>query len=150
MMRITMPSQSPQRRINLAIAGLGNCAASLIEGLAWYRQHPDDDAGLLFSVLAGYTVRDINVVVAFDVAKGKVGVPVRQAIYQAPNNFVRIEQAQVDCMAPVLRGPTLDGHPAHLARFVDEVADEPIDVAAALRDHHADVLINLLPTGSVE
>lgn len=138
------------RRINLAIVGLGNCAASLIEGISWYRQHPADDGGLLFPTLGGYSVRDIEVVVAFDIAVGKVGAPVRQAIYQAPNNFVRRDDAHVDCAAPVLRGPTLDGNPAHLARFVTEVATEPIDVAAALRDHRAQVVINLLPTGSIE
>jgi len=144
-----MRSTPIPRRINLAIAGLGNCAASLVEGISWYCQHPGDDGGLLFPLLGGYTVRDIDVVVAFDIAMGKVGAPVQQAIYQAPNNFVRLDVG-VDCAAPALRGPTLDGNPAHLAHFVSESAEEAVDVAAALRDYHADVLINLLPTGSLE
>jgi myo-inositol-1-phosphate synthase len=145
-----MRATPTSRRINIAIAGLGNCAASLIEGIAWYRQHRAANNGLLFPVLGGYAVRDIDVVVAFDVAAGKVGAPVQQAIYEAPNNFVRIDDVQVDCAAAVLRGPTLDGNPAHLARFVTESAEDAVDVAAALRDHHADIVINLLPTGSVE
>src|SRR5690242_16057197 len=104
-----MQSATTKRPIKLAVAGLGNCAASLIEGIHFYRQHPSDDRGLLFPMLGGYSVRDIDIVVAFDIAQGKVGVPVRQAIYHAPNNFVRIDGVQIDSAAPVLRGPTLDG-----------------------------------------
>ena len=115
-----MKEATISRQIKLAIAGLGNCAGSLIEGLSFYRQHPADDSGLLFPILGGYSVRDIDVVVAFDIAQGKVGIPVRQAMYHAPNNFVRIDDVRVDCAAPVLRGPTLDGNPEHLARFVTE------------------------------
>jgi myo-inositol-1-phosphate synthase len=145
-----MKAATTARRIRLAIAGLGNCAASLIEGLSYYCQHPADDGGLLFPTLGGYAVRDIDVVVAFDIAQGKVGVPVRQAVYHAPNNFVRIDSVRVDCAAPVLRGPTLDGNPEHLARFVTESDQETVDVTAALRDYRAGVLVNLLPTGSIE
>jgi myo-inositol-1-phosphate synthase len=145
-----MNATTTSRRINLAIAGLGNCAGSLIEGLSFYRQHPAEDGGLLFPILGGYSVRDIDVVVVFDIAQGKVGRPVRQAIYHEPNNFVRIDGVQVDWAAPVLRGPTLDGNPEHLARFVTESDQETVDVTAALRDYRANVLVNLLPTGSIE
>lgn len=145
-----MEAANSKRRINLAIAGLGNCAASLVEGIAFYRQNPETDAGLLFPQLAGYSVRDIEVVIAFDIAQPKVGAPVREAIYQSPNLFTPIDGVRVEADAPVLRGPTLDGNPAHLARFVAESDQDPVDVAAALRDHRADVLVNLLPTGSIE
>jgi myo-inositol-1-phosphate synthase len=145
-----MKAATSSRRIRLAIAGLGNCAASLIEGLCFYRQNPGNESGLLFPLLAGYSPRDIDVVVGFDISQAKVGAPVRQAIYQQPNNFVRIDDVQVDSIAPVLRAPTLDGNPEHLACFVTESEQEPVDIAAALRDYRADVLINLLPTGSIE
>src|SRR5437588_10071150 len=115
-----MPSNSASKRINVAIAGLGNCAASFIEGLCFYRQNPDIQTGLLFPTLCGYSVRNIDVVAAFDISHIKVGLPVREAIYQSPNNFVRIKGVQVDSNARVFRGPTLDGNPGHLARFVDE------------------------------
>jgi myo-inositol-1-phosphate synthase len=149
-MEQAMQTTPTSRRISIAIAGLGNCAASLIEGLAFYRKHPTCDHGLLFPVLGDYTVRDIDVVLAFDIARAKVGAPVRQAMYEQPNNFVRIDDIQVDCGAPVLRGPTLDGNPEHLARFVAESDQEPVDVVAALRDYRVDVLVNLLPTGSIQ
>jgi myo-inositol-1-phosphate synthase len=101
-------------------------------------------------LLAGYAVGDIEVVAAFDVARDKVGRPLREAIYQTPNNFVRIPQVTVRESTVVMRGPSLDGNPAHLARLVPESPTRPVDVEALLRENHADVLVNLLPTGSLE
>lgn len=144
-----MTSDGASKRINVAIAGLGNCAASFIEGLCFYRQYPDLDTGLLFPALCGYSVRDIEVVTAFDISLTKVGLPMSEAMYQPPNNFVRIQDLHVDGRARVFRGPTLDGNPEHLARFVEESLLEEDDVVSILRDHHVDVLVNLLPTGSI-
>jgi myo-inositol-1-phosphate synthase len=136
-------------RINVALAGLGNCAGSLIEGLAFYRQNPHTDHGLLFSSLCGYSVRDIHMVAAFDISREKVGLPLREAIYKPPNNFVRLPSVTVETDARVFRGPTLDGNPDHLARFVGESPRSPNDVAGILKDAGADILLNLLPTGSI-
>src|SRR6266498_6076510 len=96
------------KSIKVAIAGLGNCASSLIEGIQYYRQNPDSEAGLLFPVLCGYSVCDIEIAVAFDISNRKVGKLVKEAIYQSPNNFIRIPGLQVDGTARVFRGPTLD------------------------------------------
>ena len=136
--------------IRVAIAGLGNCAASLIEGIQYYRQNPESNEGLLFPHLACYSVRDIDVVVAFDISSLKVNKLVRDAIYETPNNFVRIPDVHMDDDARVFRGPTLDGNPEHLARFVPESSGEPVDVVSVLKDNGVDVLVNLLPTGSFE
>src|SRR4030095_10531374 len=87
---------SNSKYIRVAIAGLGNCASSLIEGIQYYRQGPDLESGLLFPTLCDYSVRDIEVVTAFDVSSLKVGRLVKEAIYQSPNNFVRIPDVQVD------------------------------------------------------
>ena len=136
--------------IRVAIAGLGNCASSLIEGIQYYRQNPESDEGLLFPTLACYSVRDIDIVTAFDISSLKVGKFVKEAIYQSPNNFVRVPNVHVDGTARVFRGPTLDGNPEHLARFVPESREEPIDVVSLLKDNGVEVLVNLLPTGSFE
>lgn len=138
------------KQIKVAIAGLGNCASSLIEGITYYRQHPETGDGLLFPILAGYTVCDIEIVAAFDISALKVGKPVSEAIYQQPNNFVRINGVKVENQTLVQRGPTLDGNPEHLARFVDDSPSQPVDVVSVLKDSKADVLVNLLPTGSVK
>src|SRR5438067_2411743 len=142
-----MTSYDASKRIYVAIAGLGNCAASFIEGFCFYRQYPDIDTGLLFPVLCGYRVQNIEVLAAFDISLTKVGLSVREAMYQPPNNFVRIKDLHVDSQAHVFRGPTLDGNPEHLARFVEESALQAEDVVSILRDHYVDVLVNLLPTG---
>jgi len=140
----------PSPPIRLAIAGLGNCASSLIEGLSYYRAHPHCTTGLLFPRLAGYALSDIEVVAVFDVSELKVGRSVAEAIYEAPNNFVRLPQAEVTSAVIVERGPTLDGNPEHLACFVPESPAPVADVVAVLRQSGAQVLINLLPTGSLE
>jgi myo-inositol-1-phosphate synthase len=140
-----------EQGIRLAVAGVGNCASSLIEGIAHYRQDLDNTRGLLFPVLGGYAVSDIEVVAAFDVSSRKVGRPLGEAILQAPNNFVRIvPEVRVDNRTVVQRGPTLDGNPPHLAVLVNESTAKPVDVAAVLKERQCDVLVNLLPTGSVE
>ncbi len=129
-----MTSNGASKRINVAIAGLGNCAASFIEGLCFYRQYPDINTGLLFPALCGYSVRDIEVVTAFDISLTKVGLPMSEAMYQPPNNFVRLQDLHVDGRARVFRGPTLDGNPEHLARFVEESPLEEEDVVSILKD----------------
>src|SRR5215216_2485860 len=141
-----MKTMEDSNHIRVAIAGLGNCAASLIEGIQYYRQNPQSNEGLLFPNLGCYSVRDIDIVTAFDISSLKVGKLVKKAIYQAPNNFVRIPDVHVDGTARVFRGPTLDGNPEHLARFVHESDEKPVDVISVLKGLDIDVLVNLLPT----
>ncbi len=136
--------------IRVGVVGLGNCASSFIEGLSFYRQYMDCNDGLLFPRLAGFTVRDIDVVLAFDVSSAKVNRPIPEAMYQPPNNFRRIEGITVSMQGPVLRGPTMDGNPSHLASLVPESDLPPVDVAQSLINHYIHVVVNLLPTGSIE
>ena len=138
------------KKINVAIAGLGNCASGLIEGICYYRQRPETDEGLLFPMLCGYSVRDIEIVAGFDISISKVGHPLNEAIYQSPNNFVRIKDVHVDFNASVFRAPTLDGNPEHLAKFVTESPLQPVDVSSILKEHKTHILVNLLPTGSIQ
>lgn len=137
-------------KIRVAIAGVGNCAASLIEGLEFYRQNPDNDDGLLFPNLAGYNVRDINIALAIDISSSKVGKSLSEAIYEYPNNFVRQRIIGFSSNVTVVRGPTLDGNPPHLAHYVHESESQPVDISGILADSNIDVLVNLLPTGSIE
>ena len=136
--------------IRVAIAGIGNCAGSLFDGIAFYRANPHCNAGLLFPTLAGYRVSDIELVAGFDISADKVGKRLSDAIEAPPNNFVRTSEMSMTCDALVYRAPTLDGNPPHLARFVTESPREPENVAEILRQTCTDVLLNLLPTGSLE
>jgi myo-inositol-1-phosphate synthase len=136
-------------KIRLAIAGVGNCASSLVQGIEHYRDaDPADQVpGLMHVDLGGYHVRDIEVVAAFDVDADKVGVDVSKAIFAGRNNTVRF--ADVDDLAvPVLRGPTLDGFGEFYRQECVESPAEPVDVALALREARADVLVSYLPVGS--
>lgn len=135
--------------IRVAIVGVGNCAGSLVEGIHYYRAYPDAP-GLLFPRLGGFAVGDLRVVCAFDVSEDKVGKTVGEAIYAAPNNFVRLDIDDLNEPAMVYRGPTLDGNPKHLQVFVKESPEAPADVVSILRRERVDVVVNLLPTGSVE
>ena len=137
--------------IRLAIAGVGNCASSLVQGIEYYKDaDPTEDVpGLMHVDLGGYHVRDIEVVAAFDVDADKVGIDVAKAIHAGPNNTIRFADVP-DLGVTVLRGPTLDGFGEFYTQECEESPAEPVDVAQALRDAQADVLVSYLPVGSEE
>jgi myo-inositol-1-phosphate synthase len=143
-------SQRPDR-IRLAIAGVGNCASSLVQGLVYYRDADPADAvpGLMHVVLGGYHVRDVQVVAAFDVDAAKVGLDVGKAIFSGQNNTVKFASVG-ELGVEVQRGPTFDGLGRYYRETVEESPVEPVDVAAALRAARADVLVSYLPVGSDE
>ena len=135
--------------IRLAIAGVGNCASSLIQGLEYYKSaHPDDEVpGLMHVVLGGYHVRDIEVVAAFDVDAEKVGLDVGKAIYASQNNTLRFAEVG-EVGVTVQRGPTLDGLGKYYRQTIEESPAPAVDVAEVLRQTAADVLVSYLPVGS--
>jgi myo-inositol-1-phosphate synthase len=136
-------------KIRLAIAGVGNCASSLVQGLEFYRDADPADAvpGLMHVDLGGYHIRDIEVVAAFDVDADKVGVDVAKAIFSGPNNTIRF--ADVGTLGvTVQRGPTFDGFGEYYRQVCEESPEEPVDVTQVLRDIQADVLVSYLPVGS--
>jgi myo-inositol-1-phosphate synthase len=136
-------------KIRLAIAGVGNCASSLVQGIEYYQDaDPADQVpGLMHVDLGGYHVRDIEVVTAFDVDADKVGVDVSKAIFAGRNNTIRFTDVD-DLGVRVLRGPTLDGFGEFYRQQCVESPAEPVDVTQALREAQADVLVSYLPVGS--
>src|SRR5262245_17225934 len=136
-------------RIRVAIAGIGNCASSLVQGVEYYRNaDPTDDVpGLMHVVLGGYHVGDVDFVAAFDVDAAKVGLDLGKAIYAGTNNTIRFATVG-DLGVPVLRAPTFDGLGKYYRETIEESPAEPIDVVRALRDARADVLVGYLPVGS--
>ena len=138
-------------KIRLAIAGVGNCASSLVQGLEYYRHaDPTEDVpGLMHVELGGYHVRAVEVVAAFDVDAAKVGLDVGKAIYSGQNNTIRFANVG-ELGVQVQRGPTLDGLGTFYRETIEESPAEAVDVAAALREARADVLVSYLPVGSEE
>ena len=96
--------------IRVAIAGVGNCASSLIQGIAYYKDaQPDDDVpGPHARLLGGYHVGDLESVAAFDVDAAKVGTDLGKAIFAGQNNTIRFAEVG-ELGVTVQRGPTLDG-----------------------------------------
>jgi myo-inositol-1-phosphate synthase len=137
--------------IRVAIAGVGNCASSLIQGIAYYGDAPPDETvpGLMHVVLGGYHVGDLELVAAFDVDATKVGTDLGKAIFSGQNNTVRFAEVG-ELGVTVQRGPTLDGLGRYYREVVEESPSAPVDVAQVLKDSRADVLVAYLPVGSEE
>ena len=142
------------KKIKLAIAGLGNCASSLIQGIEYYKNSDDGNCiGLMHRSVGGYRPGDIEVVAAFDIDERKVGRDVSDAIF-APPNCTKVFYPEVPYMGvEVKKGPVLDGVAPHMSSYEDNktfvVSDaEPCDVVGELEDSGAEVLINYMPVGS--
>ncbi|HVL93126.1 MAG TPA: inositol-3-phosphate synthase [Acidimicrobiales bacterium] len=135
--------------IKVAIAGVGNCASSLVQGVAYYRNADPDERvpGLMHVALGGYHVGDVEFVAAFDVDAAKVGLDLGKAIRAGQNNTVRFAPVG-ELGVLVQRGPTFDGLGKYYRQMVEESPAEPVDVAAVLAETGADVLVAYLPVGS--
>ena len=145
-------------RINIAIVGIGNCASSLLQGIAFYHknQKPKEIIGLMNWDIGGYKPHDIEVVVAFDIDKRKVGKNVSKAIFALPNCTTVFCKNVPESRANVKMGKILDGFSEHMKdynskfTFVLSNKKEPSqkDVVNTLKRSKADMLLNYLPVGS--
>jgi len=138
--------------IRVAIAGIGNCASALVQGVHYYRNANDDDRipGLMHVNFGGYHIKDIEFVAAFDINRLKIGKDLSEAVFTEPNccyKFANLPKLGVE----VLPAPILDGVAPHMRepfKVYDEKEVKPVDVAEVLRKTDADMLINFLPVGS--
>jgi myo-inositol-1-phosphate synthase len=144
------------REIRLAIAGVGNCTSSLVQGVYYYKDVKESDKfipGLMHPIIGGYKVSEIRPVVAFDVDARKVGKDLSEAIWAEPNCTQKFSDVHY-LGVKVLMGPVLDGVSERLKRYVEVSPEKSIDdvdeVAEILRKERVDVLVNNLPTASEE
>jgi len=142
------------KNIKVAIAGVGNCASALVQGVEYYRDRQGEGLdGVMRSSIGGYSCRDIEFVTAFDIDCRKVGRPLEQAIFAKPN-CTRVFQSALPVSNVIVQmGPVLDGVAAHMADYPDDAAFrpvdlEPTDVAAALMGSGAEILLCYLPVGA--
>jgi myo-inositol-1-phosphate synthase len=144
------------RQIRIAIAGTGNCASSLIQGIDYYRKMKATDyensCGLMHHNLGGYKPADIKVVAAFDIDKRKVGKPLHQAIFSRPN-CTKVFSTPPRIPVRVGMGHVLDGVAEHMRNHPEDrrfvVADrKPVDLVKVLNQTGAEILLNYLPVGS--
>jgi myo-inositol-1-phosphate synthase len=140
-----------QDKVRVAIIGVGNCANSLLQGVEYYKDAPDDKAvpGLMHVDLGGLHISDIEFVAAFDVVKGKVGVDLADAIWAHPNDTIKFASVPKTGIT-VSRGMTHDGIGKYLSEVVEKAEGPTDDVVGILKETGADVVVNYLPVGSEE
>jgi myo-inositol-1-phosphate synthase len=140
-----------QEKVRVAIIGVGNCANSFLQGLTYYREASPDQfvPGLMHVDLGGYHVADVEVVAAFDVVKGKVGVDLAEAIWAHPNDTIKFAEVAPTGIT-VSRGMTHDGIGKYLSQIVEKADGPTDDVVGILRERDVDVVVNYLPVGSEE
>ena len=142
------------KKIRLAIAGVGNCASSLVQGVEYYKgRNGTDFAGLMHARIGDWGPSDIEVVAAFDIDRRKVGKPVEEAIFAKPN-CTKVFQSALPLSGVVVQmGQVLDGVAPHMADYPDDEAfrpsdEDPVDVVKTLKDAKAEVLVCYMPVGS--
>lgn len=140
-------------QVNVAIAGVGSCASSLVQCVAMARSGQGGSLGVMFDHIGGYQVADLRFVACFDVDKAKVGLDLATAIQPPLTSATRY--LGVDPTGVIVEaGPALDGIGGKLTDVVAVHADaETADlrqVTERLRESGADVLVCLLPTGATQ
>jgi myo-inositol-1-phosphate synthase len=138
-----------QKKVRVAIIGIGNCANSLVQGVYYYQNAPDDQEipGLMHANLGGYHIRDIEFSAAFDVVTSKVGLDLSEAIWAEPNNPIKFTDVP-KLGVRVHRGMTHDGLGKYLLKKVKKAPGPTDDIVGILKSSKTDVVINFMPVGS--
>jgi myo-inositol-1-phosphate synthase len=143
--------------IQIGIIGVGNCASSLLQGIAYYRGKDYSDAiGILNWSINGYTPYDIEVVSAFDIDQRKVGKDVHDAIFQRPNCTKKFVDNIPKSGVKVSMGKILDGFSEHMKDYepdytfliCDQKEPSKSDIVNILKNSGTEMLLNYLPVGS--
>jgi myo-inositol-1-phosphate synthase len=144
-------AKSSNRKVRVAIIGVGNCASSFVQGLQYYKNARDDAQipGLMHVRLGGYHISDIEITCGIDVDKNKVGKDVCAAIFTEPNNTYKFTDVP-QLNAPVYRGMTHDGLGKYLSRIIEKAPGPTDDIVQILKDTQTDVVVSYLPVGSEE
>jgi len=137
------------KKVRVALIGVGNCTSALVQGLQFYKDAADDQQipGLMHANLGGYHIRDIEISAAFDVVATKVGKDLSEAIHAFPNNTIKFAEVP-KLNVPVSRGMTHDGLGKYLLEIVEKAPGPTDDLLGILRDTKTDVVVSFLPVGS--
>jgi myo-inositol-1-phosphate synthase len=137
------------KKVRVAIIGVGNCASSLVQGVEFYKNAPEDEfvPGLMHVKLGDYHVRDVEFSAAFDIDINKVGKDLAEAIFTAPNNTYKFADV-APLGVPVRRGMTHDSVGKYLAEVIRKSPGPTDDIAGILRATRTDVVVSYLPVGS--
>ena len=138
-----------EKKVRVAIIGVGNCASSLVQGIEYYKNAVEDAGvpGIMHVNLGGYHIRDIEFTLGIDINATKVGKDLAEAIYAEPNNtykFCDVPKLNV----PVVRGMTHDGLGKYLSQVITKAPGPTADIVKLLKETKTDVVVSYLPVGS--
>lgn len=141
-------------KIKIGIIGIGNCASSLIQGIEYYKNKtPENNTGLMHWDIGGYLPSDIEVVLAIDIDKRKVGHDLSEAIFAPPNCTTIFCKNIPPYNLKVQMGHTLDGVSPHMDKYKENQKfitsnEKPQNTTQLIKDSGAEIIINYLPVGS--
>ena len=157
MRHFCFPGGNNVDKIKIALAGVGNCASSLIQGIHYYRgKTPADAIGLMHWDIGGYQPGDVEVVAAFDIDKRKVSKDLSEAVFARPNCTAIFYPELPLSGVTVGMGRILDGISDHMKEYDEQYIFSPADtpepdmgaVVAALTKSGAQIFLNYMPVGS--
>ncbi len=142
-------SSLSNKKLRVAIIGVGNCASSFVQGVEFYKDANENDfvPGLMNVNLGGYHIRDIEFSAAFDINVTKVGKDLSEAIWAAPNNTIKFSDVP-KLNVPVHRGMTHDGLGIYLSKMITKAPGTTANIVQVLKESKTDVVVNYLPVGS--
>lgn len=141
------------KKIKVGVIGVGNCFAGLIQGIEYYKKHPDKKiVGLMHQKIGPYNFDDIEFSSAFDVGKNKVGERLDRAVFASPNmvNWVKLPKMKTI----VKEAPILDGIGIYVENKIKpikstgEIENLEKEIEREIKITGTEVLINYLPVGS--
>ena len=141
-------------KIRCAVVGVGNCFAGLVQGIEYYRLHPEQQVvGVMHESMGGYSIHDLDFVAAFDVDSKKVGEHLNKAVYSEPNKVKWVPSLSKMGDIIVKHGPRLDGVGSYVEKVVNPVEDRPVDqlrkeIIDELKTKKVEILVSYLPVGS--
>lgn len=138
-----------KKKVRVAIIGVGNCASSLVQGVEFYKNTPDDATvpGIMHVNLGGYHIRDVEFTLGIDINATKVGKDLSEAIFAEPNNTYKFSDVP-HLNAPVVRGMTHDGLGKYLSQVITKAPGPTADIVRLLKETKTDVVVSYLPVGS--
>lgn len=141
-------------KIRCAVVGVGNCFSGLVQGIEYYKLHPEQQViGVMHPVMAGYSIHDIDFVAAFDVDSKKVGKKLSEAAYAEPNKVKWVPKLSKMNEVTVKQSPQLDGVGMYVEKVVTPVAPKPVEelkkeIMAEVKDKKVEILVSYLPVGA--
>ena len=137
------------KKVRVAIIGVGNCASSLVQGVEFYKNTPEDSTvpGLMHVNLGGYHIRDIEFTLGIDIDVEKVGKDLSEAIFSGQNNTYKFTDVP-HLNVPVVRGMTHDGLGKYLSQVITKAPGPTADIVKLLKETKTDVVVSYLPVGS--